>query len=122
MTKKKTARVIRMSQEDWLARAVELFGRDAADWAFVCPSCGQVQSVRDFERFAGEGATPDSASQECIGRYDGHARSEMLSGDRPCNYVAYGLFNVCPVTVVLPDGRESPRFGFAIPSKKPEKA
>jgi len=34
-------------------------------------------------------------------------------GERPCNWAAYGLFNICPAAIVHADGKTSRVFGFA---------
>ena len=96
------------SVEEWLAEGERLFGPDRMDWKFVCPMCGNVQSVREFKQLADEGynVTPDSARYNCIGRYKG-GRSAFLKDGKsgpPCDYTTGGLFNVSPVKVVCPDG------------------
>lgn len=88
------------------------FGADPMDWAFRCPNCGDVATIRDF---------PDDMreriGQECVGRHlgalegsgtkDGRGRA-----DRGCNWVAYGLFRG-PWIVTMPDGAELASFPLA---------
>ena len=85
---------------EWKAEGEQLFGPDMLDWRFVCPSCGHVQSPRDFDLYWQQGATPEDARFNCIGRFDGHMDVEICSGSSPCNYTGGGLFRLCPVTVV----------------------
>ena len=69
---------------------------------FACPACGHAASPVDF---AAAGADPQRAPRECIGR---------LGTDHPgCDWAAFGLFDICPVHVELPDGEVLAVFGFA---------
>ncbi len=76
--------------DDWLNEAVKLFGKDKMKWGFVCPSCKHDQTVADFEAV---GTDPANAYLHCIGR---HNKKE----DEGCNWAAYGLFNICDITVI----------------------
>lgn len=100
--------IVYNSVEEWLAEGERLFGPDRMNWKFVCPMCGNVQSVQEFKQLAEEGhrVTPDSARFNCIGRYKG-GRSAFLDDGKdgpPCDYTTGGLFNVSPVKVAAPDG------------------
>lgn len=99
--------------EQWRQEGVERFGSDEEKWAFVCPSCGHVQKVGDFRPFKDAGAHPDSAMGVCIGRYDGHGDVKLFTRPGPCNYTSGGLFNLNPVTVTRPDGKDVLVFEFA---------
>lgn len=101
-----------MSKAEWLALGEKLFGPDFKQWRFVCPSCGHVQSVADFEPFAEQGATPSSAYFNCIGRYDGHGDVPLFTKPGPCNYTSGGLFCFSPVLVVDEEGKEHRAFAF----------
>ena len=93
-----------MTKEEWIGKGKQLFGDNFEEWRFVCPGCGHIQSVGDFRIFKDRGATPESAREECIGRYTG-GRSWMLGeGGSPCDYAGYGLLRISPVEVV--DGEE----------------
>ena len=74
---------------EWREEAARRFGKSPANWAFVCPACGKVSTVRDFLTL---GKGPNEAAQNCIGRYNGHMRpaSEAQDG-QGCNWAAYGL-------------------------------
>lgn len=99
-----------ITKEDWEKEGERLFGPDKMKWRFVCPACGNVASVGDYERYKEQGAKPDSATNNCIGRYDGHLDVKMGSA-RPCNYAGYGLFDLCPVRV-FDNGEEIRCFAF----------
>jgi hypothetical protein len=90
----------------WLAEGRRLFGNKFLDWRFVCPGCGHIQSPRDFKQFKSNGATPNSATCQCIGRYNA-GKSWLNDNPRktggPCDYAAGGLFNICPVKVINGD-------------------
>jgi hypothetical protein len=104
--------LIRMTYDEWLARGRELFGENSLQWRMVCPGCGHVQTPDDFRPFKDQGATPDSARQECIGRYTAGRSWAYDGGDGPCDYAAYGLFHIAPVIVTTPDGKEHFCFAF----------
>ena len=104
--------LIRMTHDEWLARGTELFGDDPLKWRMVCPGCGHVQTPEDFHPFNDRGATPDSARQECIGRYTGGRSWAFDGGEGPCDYAAYGLFCIAPVQVTTPDGKTHSCFAF----------
>ena len=101
-----------MTKEEWIEKAKELFGEDVMDWKFVCPSCGNIQSVGDFKQYKDKGAKAESAYFNCIGRYDGHGDVPMLSGKSPCNYSGGGLIGLNPITVTDGD-KKTHVFAFA---------
>lgn len=100
-----------LSYDEWQAEGTALFGDNVLRWRFVCPSCGHIQTIGDFRQYKDQGATPDSARQVCIGRFDGHMDVPMSSGASPCNYAAYGLLHLCPI-IVLHEGKELQCFDF----------
>ncbi len=83
---------------EWWAEGVRLFGPNHEEWKFVCPVCAHVAAVKDFKQYKEQGATPSSATCECIGRYTG-AKDFRPPGTGPCNYAGYGLFRLSPVRV-----------------------
>jgi hypothetical protein len=103
------------SVEAWLEEGKRRFGEDFMLWKFVCPVCKNVASLADF-RAAGA-ADPNSATQECIGRYRKERAHPFGQGSdkvtQPCDYAGYGLFRLSPVRVVQSDGRETHSFAFA---------
>lgn len=70
MPKVKPAPTPRMTVEEWNAEGIRRFGLNQFLWKFVCPMCGNVQSAHDFRAYKDRGATPNSANQVCIGRYE----------------------------------------------------
>ena len=113
--------LIDMSEADWLAEGRRRFGWDMMQWKFVCPICKHVQTVIDFKPYADRGARPDSARNECIGRYAGceasaFSRTHDLPPGGPCDYAAYGLIQVAPVRVTMAaTGKVQHCFAFADP-------
>ncbi len=102
-----------LTPEEWKAEGVELFGEDMIKWKFVCPACGNIASASDFRQYKGAGATPNSVTCECIGRYTG---AKTMGGDgktKPCNYAGYGLFRFSPLHVHQNDGHVTHCFDFA---------
>lgn len=75
------------TKEEWMAKGKKLFGDDMMQWEFKCPSCGNVQTPADFEQLKDKGATPNSAYQQCMGRFTGGKE-----GPHKCDWCAYGLF------------------------------
>lgn len=102
-----------LTQEELLAEARERFGPDPLDFAFQCPACGDIATIRDFQE-AGDGAR---AGQECIGRLLG-AIARTPAGERAahegrgCNWAAYGLFPG-PWAITMPGGKTVRSFPLA---------
>jgi hypothetical protein len=92
----------RITKAEWMKKGKELFGENTDKWRFVCPGCGCVQSIEDFRPYKDQGATPDSATHKCLGRYTG-GRSWLddkpVPGQR-CDYTGYGLLCICPIIVI----------------------
>lgn len=114
-----------LTHDEWIAEGRKLFGDDMLNWRFVCPVCGMIQTPNDFEKFKDKGATPETAAKQCIGRFlpkdqrrSALGNSPPQAPDKPCDYASFGLFNLCPVKVILPDGGPTmPVFGFALEGK-----
>ena len=75
--------------KEWLDEGKRRFG-DVRNWRFKCPMCGKEYSVQEFVDAGGDG--PNSAYQECIGRYR-HAGPPNGKDGNPdgCNWCAYGF-------------------------------
>jgi len=99
----------KLTYEEWRREGRERFGDNPEQWRFVCPSCGHVASVADWEAV---GASEGEVGFSCIGRHT-EPDNGMCSGKQPCNYAGGGLFGLNPVLVVFPDGDERPTFEFA---------
>lgn len=106
------------SVEEWQAEAQRRFGECVSQWTFVCPICGHIQKVSDFQKFESQGATPESALQACLGRFlpvseHREAFGKRNKPDQPCNYAAYGLFCLCTTFVKHGEDDYQPIFAFA---------
>jgi len=103
------------THNDWILEGIELFGDVPRRlWEFVCPQCGDVSSGRVFmELFEAQGMSEDDANgkaarvvgRECVGRY---------TGERGCDWCAYGLFR--GPREVLTDEGSVWCFEFAVPA------
>ncbi len=103
----------RITLEEWLAEGERRFGKDVLKWKFMCPACEHVQSAEHFRQYKAQGATPETARFNCIGRYAGAMRRAFGGqGPGPCDYTSGGLFDIRPVTVMTPDG-DVKTFAFA---------
>ena len=93
--------ILEMTYDDWMAEGKRRFGEDLAKWKFVCPVCGHIAAVEDFKPHSAAGATPNSATCECIGRYVHGSKAFGPDGKvvGPCDYAGYGLFRLSPVRV-----------------------
>ena len=109
---------VKYTLAEWRAKAAELFGEDFTKWQFVCPVCGHVAIVQDWQD---AGAPLQAVAFSCVGRWAG-ANPKTSKGDigpngiegkGPCNYAGGGLFKLNPVVVIDPDGGEMKAFAFA---------
>jgi len=105
-----------MTRLHWLREGERIFGADKHNWKFVCPACGNVQGPKDFEPYKEKGATPNSCTHICLGRYAG-GRDAFDTGDGPCNYSAYGLIQLAPIRIIDGCDQDEPIrcFAFAEP-------
>lgn len=91
----------RQTREEWLEEMRERFP-SSKEAAFVCPRCGGVQTLADFED---KGLDPQRAYSDCIGRY-----VEGLG----CDWAAYGLLGTLGRGRLVAAGeREFEVFDFA---------
>ena len=75
---------------EWLEEGKRLYGPDPLNWKFRCPICGRVYTAREHRDAGSSG--PNSAYQECIGRYLGAGSYRKEQGNKNgCNWCAYGL-------------------------------
>lgn len=104
-----------MTHKQWTAEGKRRFGENIAKWRFVCPICGNVAAVEDYRQFEAQGATAESATEECIGRYTGSGRRAFGAAEdnvRPCDYAVYGLFRIPGVVVEMAGGQKRMAFAF----------
>lgn len=106
----------RWTQAELCAEAERRFGVNPLDWAFKCPSCGDVATAREFKE---AGAEPERIGQECIGRWLGALDGPKPTTDggrslasRGCDWAAYGLFRG-PWLIELPNGKTASSFRLA---------
>lgn len=104
------------TEDQWRAEGERRFGPDMMKWRFICPICGNVASCEDFRQYADRGATPNSATCECIGRYTG-AKDSFDKKTKPCNYAGYGLFRLSPIRIDRANV-ETHCFAFAEPDER----
>jgi hypothetical protein len=103
-----------MTRLQWMQEGERRFGKNMLKWKFVCPVCGNVQSPEDFQPYKDQGATPDSCTKACLGRYAGGRKAfGEGEGDGPCDYAAYGLFQLAPVRVIDGCDQDEPIHCFA---------
>jgi hypothetical protein len=112
----------KLTQAELLNDARARFGDNPLNWAFLCPSCGDVANGTDFSNALAEyprknrsGETviaSDVVGQECIGRTLGALeKTDSEYTGRGCTWTAYGLF--CgPWEIALPNGRTA--YGFPL--------
>lgn len=105
-----------LTQDDLAAEAKGRFGEDPLDWAFVCPTCGDIATGADWpEDQLGR------LGQECIGRLSGPGRSSVDGQpERGCKTAAFGFFKG-PWVIKMSDGYAVRAFALA-PADLAEKA
>jgi hypothetical protein len=106
-----------MTEEQFRQMAIERFGEDHMGWKFVCPSCGFVQSVRDYKD---AGAPETAVAFSCVGRWRKDCREAFprkKDGRKPCNYAGGGLIGMNPVRL---DDRKGNYFELAPTVSEPE--
>jgi hypothetical protein len=91
-----------MMYHDWVSELKKRFGNDSKQWAFVCPACGNTQTIQDFIDLKIENPQ-DKVFFSCIGRYT------ITKG---CDWTLGGLLQINKQTVIK-DGRATPVFEMA---------
>lgn len=113
----------KLTQAELVAEATQHFGGDPLNWAFLCPSCGDIANGHDFRdalaanprkhQSGTDVIASDVVGQECIGRTLGAlAKGQGKYTGRGCDWTAYGLFGG-PWTITLPNGRSMHAFPLA---------
>jgi hypothetical protein len=105
-----------VTMAEWQQQGRTLFGPDVNDWRFVCPSCGYIQSRRDWMAL---GMNPRQVDMRlgysCIGRWLdplGCVDAFEMSEGTGCEYAGDQSPNISPLTVIISPGEERPTFGF----------
>lgn len=60
--------MIRMTQDELVGRLISLFGENPMGWAFVCPSCGDVATGRDFREALNAQGRENEAASSLLGQ------------------------------------------------------
>lgn len=103
----KSTAVKKMTQAEWHAEATLRFGDNSKKWRFVCPSCGNVQTINDLLQYVGIKEAAKMVYFACIGRIDGkHGNVHMGTKPGPCNYTSGGLFVINTLIVECEGDRE----------------
>jgi hypothetical protein len=121
MTAARRTKHVRITQEELQIEASLRFGADPLDYAFQCPNCDDVATIREFKDANTSQAAP---GQDCIGRHLGaldkakHASADAYrkAGGRGCDWAAYGLFRG-PWEIVVPAENGNPErsiYGFPL--------
>ena len=106
-----------LTQEELWAEARERFGQNSIDWAFQCPSCGDIATGVEMSKALAlcprkakhadrDVRYEEVLGQECIGRILGKA------ADRGCRYAAFGFIHG-PWQVAVPY-RTKPMYCFPL--------
>ena len=106
-----------MTHAEWVAEGKRRFGPHTHKWQFVCPACGHVASVQDWQ----DADAPETAvAFSCVGRWT-EAKRQAFGGDGPgpCNYAGGGLFAINPIAVEK-DGKIHRVFDFSDPEDIPK--
>ena len=105
-----------MTLDEWRARGAELFGEDALQWKFICPSCKTVIAVHEWQA---AGAPQNAVAFSCVGRWLPKSKEAFFGGgEGPCNYAGGGLIGINPVKI---EGRAENVFDFSTPNGCHEK-
>lgn len=105
MTTVKKLERVQYTQEEWMAKGHELYGEDKKKWRFVCPMCGNIQSVESMKEnnpSIGDD-TLQSINFNCEGRYTPNVG---------CDWTLGGLLQIHTVEI-LADGKAYFSFAFA---------
>lgn len=101
------------SLADWKKEGQRRFGKEFRQWKFVCPVCGHVASVKDWEDAGDKERTMVAFS--CVGRLLDKCKNAFQGnskGKGPCDYAGGGLFRLNPICI-KEGGEEHFMFDFA---------
>lgn len=102
-------KITTMTLAEWEEEGELRFGQDRSNWKFVCPSCGNIASAREWRAAK---AADSAIGTVCIGRFTGSKKEIGDQTGGPCNYGTTKKNNLCPVRV-LDDGESRSAFNFA---------
>jgi hypothetical protein len=103
---------IRLTVDELLAEAKLRFGDDPMKFAFQCPTCDDVATLREWQALGSQ----ELAGQECIGRATGALTKPKPTNTRGCDWTAYGLFHGPWEIVIAAEGDKPERgiWGFPL--------
>lgn len=81
----------RFTKQQYFDELIEKHGSFKDNWAFVCPKCGNVQTIAEFKD---HDIDPNNVNYACIGRY--------VEG-RGCDFVIDKLVGNHPLEVIMDD-------------------
>ncbi len=97
----------KMSYNDWIEKAKELYGEDSYNWKFKCPSCGHIQSVNSMLK---NNPLLKAKNFENSIYFNCEGRTNEKYG---CGWSLGGLFHIHKLEVDF-KGENVPVFEFAI--------
>lgn len=96
-------KIKKIKMNDWMSSGTKRFGQDMRYWKFKCASCGETQTLKEFQDAGIKGAK-NMFYYSCIGRH---------LEDRGCQWTLGGLVKIHKTEVVSEDGEKVPVFEFA---------
>lgn len=96
----------RLSYEEWVDKAMELFGKDRKDWKFVCPICGHIQSIKSVLEHN------PSLNPEDIQKWIHYSCEGRANEGQGCYWTLGGIFKIHKVEISYL-GKDIPSFEFA---------
>ena len=92
-----------LTLDEWKKEGTEKYGEDIRNWKFVCPSCKETQTLKEFEENKVKDAR-DKFYFSCIGRF---------VENRGCNWTLGGLFQIHKTVVMSEDKKLIPVMEFS---------
>ena len=96
----------KLSYEEWISKAKELFGKDSRNWSYKCPSCGHVQSVKSVMEH-NPSLNPEDVQNWIYYNCEGRVNEE-----HGCAWTLGGLFQTHKVEINY-NGKNIPSFEFS---------
>lgn len=91
---------------------------DRTNYAFKCPMCETVQSIKSF---ICAGISPEEASDligfSCVGRVLGAGGPRSKPDGKPCNWTLGGFFRLHTLEIVDEQGTAHAHFALASPEE-----
>ena len=100
-------KIIRIPIENWNILGTTLYGKNRSEWKFICPNCGRIQTVSEFEKYF-DGNKEEAfikAMYHCISRYS-------RENEGKCSWTLNGIFKIHKLELKVMH-EISPTFEFA---------